>query len=610
MATKVYRYGLLAPTENAGLVHEQMVLAHRYRNRLVEIERERRAKLRELDTCATQILSERVTVAKEALDDLVARVAREKARRRQVPGDDLRAQVKALRLELREMRRKLAEQRREVRLRPGHEEARDAINEEFLRSRRSARAECGVYWGTYQLAEEAAEKQRADLPLWDGEEPNDPRFLRWEHEGQVSVQIVGGLAVEDLENGGSSQVVMTEQWHRCAHDRRDPNSKRSQKVRRLTLHLRVGSDDERKPVWAELPIGLHRPLPPGARIKRVTVQRRRIGPRDEWSALFVLDLPPAVPTSLEPVVAIDIGWRQSGGRGRLRLACLADESGTDVEWRMPDRIATGLQKPEDLRSTRDQNLTDIRDWLAAWKAGADVPEWFAEKSETLSQWRSCARLAALCIEWRGRRFAGDRQAYDRCEAWRLQDRHLWSWERSQYVGAQRARRDHFRCLAADLARRYGTVVLEEFDLRTFARLPLPEEGDSGKAQRSNRFMAGLAELRLIIRNAFATAGGTVATVDPANTTRQCHECGAIETWDAAARLRHTCVNGHEWDQDQNAARNILARWRSECGPGAARHPHAIGESRREKQRRMRAEKVDRMRRSKDDGETPFAAGVG
>ena len=47
---KVYRYGLLAPTENRDLVAQTMRLAHEYRNKLVEIDRQERAEIRALQT--------------------------------------------------------------------------------------------------------------------------------------------------------------------------------------------------------------------------------------------------------------------------------------------------------------------------------------------------------------------------------------------------------------------------------------------------------------------------------------------------------------------------------------------------------------------------------
>lgn len=42
MPTKIYNYGAKPPRENADRVGEQIWLAHRYHNRLIELERLRR----------------------------------------------------------------------------------------------------------------------------------------------------------------------------------------------------------------------------------------------------------------------------------------------------------------------------------------------------------------------------------------------------------------------------------------------------------------------------------------------------------------------------------------------------------------------------------------
>jgi hypothetical protein len=44
--TKVYRYGLLSPTSNGRLVDETIYRGHQFYNRLIEIERARRAEYR------------------------------------------------------------------------------------------------------------------------------------------------------------------------------------------------------------------------------------------------------------------------------------------------------------------------------------------------------------------------------------------------------------------------------------------------------------------------------------------------------------------------------------------------------------------------------------
>ena len=55
--TLVYKYGLpLGPTENANLVFDQISKAHKYRNKLVEIEIEKRTKIREFNSYDNDIL--------------------------------------------------------------------------------------------------------------------------------------------------------------------------------------------------------------------------------------------------------------------------------------------------------------------------------------------------------------------------------------------------------------------------------------------------------------------------------------------------------------------------------------------------------------------------
>jgi hypothetical protein len=142
---KVYQYGLRPATENAAVVAEQMWLAHRYRNTLVEIERGRRAAVRRL--C-------------EASDELAAYDAAPETEKKQAA------------IVLIEARRAAFRKRKE-------DVAR--VNALALELHKSARAHCGVYWGTYLLVEDAMDASRkADAKrgaeYWDGVTPNDPRL--------------------------------------------------------------------------------------------------------------------------------------------------------------------------------------------------------------------------------------------------------------------------------------------------------------------------------------------------------------------------------------------------------------------------------------------------
>lgn len=53
-------------------------------------------------------------------------------------------------------------------------------------------------------------------------------------------------------------------------------------------------------------------------------------------------------------------------------------------------------------------------------------------------------------------------------------------------------------------------------------------------------------------------GGTVLRIKADHATMSCHACGAVDKWNPAETLTHTCTKcGLSWDQDYNAARNVL-----------------------------------------------------
>ena len=97
--------------------------------------------------------------------------------------------------------------------------------------------------------------------------------------------------------------------------------------------------------------------------------------------------------------------------------------------------------------------------------------------------------------------------------------------------------------------------LEVFDISAVTGiddgLPLPA--------RHNRTLAAPHTLRLAVLNACGRTGVTVESVSAVNTTHICHLCGSLEEFDAAEHLNHRCRScGMVWDQDVNAARNLLA----------------------------------------------------
>lgn len=605
MSVRVYRYGLLPPTKEADLVRSQMRAAHNYRNVLTEIERGRRAALREIDTSHAEsaALAAAVRETREAEDKAVRelRATRAKTRSRSET-EAQREAVKAARLAKREAVRAFAEQRKRLREDATVEAARDAINERAAELRRSAREHCGVHWGSYLIVEDAMQAA-AKAPLYDGDEPNDPRFVHWASEGHVGVQLQGGLDVADVwAHRGDTQLqiepVNEAAWHSEVRGER-------RRLSRTTLRMRVQSDG-RQPVWAEWPMIMHRPLPDGGQIKRARVSLRKTGPREVWSVdITVQTAAPPVRTCGKGAVGIDLGWRLMPNG--LRVAAWRGSDGEAGELVLPleTEALGGIRKAEELRGLRDDKFNAARAGLVEWLRGREVPAWLRQATTTLPMWRSAGRLAALAKRWRSERFEGDEAGYDNLEHWRYRDHHLWSWETSQRAKSLRRRREEYRIFAAMLATRYETIVLEDFDLRDVAAKPKPEKVESeNQTARSHRQLAAVSELRLTLINAAGARGAAVAKVDAAYTTRICHACGLVETWDQANVLSHKC-SGCEatWDQDANAAVNILERWNAEQKSGGAR------DTKTSEPKEDRWVKARRMKREKDAAKAALAGAV-
>lgn len=571
--TRVYKYGCREPVEGLELVREQMRLGSRYRNTLVEIERGRRDAVRAaigaLPDVAAAEDAARAAWAEFRQESDVLKGMRAALRKRRVDPALLAAYTTA-RDAYRGALKTLYAARKSAATRIADE--RDRIQELANELTRSARKHCGVYWGIYLLAE-AELKQAAKMPLWDELEPSDPHFERFDGTGQVAVQIQGGMSVAELFDQEDTRARVAPVDPRCW----DPVARAERaaaiaaakqpgreppRLERTTLAIRVGSTEKGRPVWARLPMVLHRPLPPAARIKWVTVSVRRIGPHEKWSAQITVEQPAVASPSAAPprCVGVDLGWRVMADG--IRVGTWQTSAGDRGEVRLDARDVARVRKVEDLQEIRDKNFNAARDALGAWLAANPHPAWLAARTRTLGQWRAIARLASVALAWRMDRFPGDAAAYEALEAWRKQDKHLWTWEAAQRENTLRHRREVFRVAAARQAARHDVLVLEDIDLRPLARRA--ETGDAeGKNPHagSNRHAVSPSELRACLVNAFATRGKRVSYEATAWSTRTCHACGAVGTWDTAKDLSHTCVGcGVRWDQDDNAAKNLLAMY--------------------------------------------------
>lgn len=379
-----------------------------------------------------------------------------------------------------------------------------------------------------------------------------PQFHRWDGSGRVAVYL-GGLPVADA-------------WGDDRRFRLRPGPRERDAV----ALIRVGSEGRqgRTPVWLALPLRLHRPLPEDARIRWVAAQREVLAGRDRWSVHLCLERePPCWRTHGGPragVIALDLGWRQRPGG--MRVATWADDAGHEGEIVLPSWHWEAMQKVSGLGGIRDQLWNQTIAALAAWVRERErVPGWLAESARAWHAWRRKGHLVHLVRQWTENRFAGDEVGFAIAETWLRRDQHLWEWEANLRDQALRRRREYYRVIAADLARRYAGVVVEDFDLSEVARRKPGPDGEPGPAAelvaiaRRQRQWAAVHELRRAIVSACTREGVAITVVPAADTTVTCAACGTVDRFDKRA-LYHRCSGcGQEWDQDVNAARNLLAR---------------------------------------------------
>jgi hypothetical protein len=585
MPTQIYSYGASAPVEGLESVRAQMRLAHRYRNVLVSLEIKKRARveraLLRVDPRLSDVEKD-VRRAEAALAAARAEIdaARAASRRRVVSptASERVAEILAERRVLHATRKRLRQEAFRSDAWGREQERIDAWLYPRQRRLRAAVVACGLYWGTYLVVEDSCSKAHKGAP---------PRFRRWNGHGKVAVQIQKGMGVMDLLGCDDSRLRLrrgdeTRPSRASALVRNGPRRglPRLSRPERLlgdhSVSIRIGSRG-RAPIFARVPIRLHRPLPPSARVKWAWLTVSRLGSHEVWRMQFVLaDVPAQADRATSGAVGIDVGWRMigeaprvsttehdhvlDGRRGeapperRLRVASWLGSDGASGELSLSAGWLDQMQKTRDIRSIRDQGFDAARASLSAFLASREVPAWLREASASIALWKAPSRLAALAIRW-NREAPGDAGMDRACAAlWTLRRRnlHLLEYEANLRDQLQASRLDHYRKFAAAVRRRYVSIFVEKIDLRAFHVVPEAEEAPVDGALREHVRDAAISLLLGCLKESGAS------TVKAAWTTRTCGLCGHDNEWEDQSPLVLTCAGcGAVWDQDANARGNIL-----------------------------------------------------
>lgn len=563
---RVYRYRIRGDLPEVVLA--ELRRAHDLANRLVEHERRHAERVEEIWASAgtlTEALAERDR-ASELVDQLVEAAAdeRQRGRERKV-SPELRAQMAEARRVLRDARAavRAAKQESYERLKPLFAAARDELKAAIKAEYRAA-VDAGLYWASYN--EVVARHRRAVSAVAERREQGlaaDLRFRRWTGEGTIAVQLQRGAGqpartpqmLADPASPRRNVAALTPaidptQWATLTR------GEQRRLARTGRLRFRIGSGDAAELV--EVPVILHRPIPPDADVTMLRITRELVAGKARCWVSVVCRVPevPAVESGRQ--VRVHAGWR-SLGDGDLRVAVVEGcdappewlvEQGW-VRWHgewgevcVPAHVRQVWERGHELRSQRDRNLDELRDWL---RSRDDLDD---EVREALARWRSPARWAALAQRRRG----DGSEIGARLEAWRRQDHHLWQWEAHERDQIVARRDDAWRAVAAWLCDGTAEVMVDEWGIDR--RVPAVEDPDGHQERRAraNAVVAAPGKLRELV--GVAASGRGVQVVAGPGRLDVHHVCGT--PLDRSGRARSVMVRCEHCDALVDQDRNALA----------------------------------------------------
>lgn len=407
----------------------------------------------------------------------------------------------------------------------------------------AARSASGISPGCYLLVEAAVTSAIRDS------RPAAPRFRSFATSltrdgddiisvertsiGRVGVQLTPALSVPDLFVSRDNRLRL----RYCASDARQ---------RTAIVSLRVGSNDDRSPIWAEFPCLVHRPLPEDAIVKWAWVKVSRHAGRLRYELQLTLE-------------AASFGARRrpwGDGWVEFSAGCEARADGSVVvgAWRGHDDrtgeialtqpMVRRLRFPEQLESAAEKLRNDGYRVLNRWLRLAEhrITGWERCSSDyRVGQIIALARTWArrvnhgrqdLWSRWRDERRAEKKDLYVSLPAagrWlKVQTRHHGPSERlAWWIELWSRKYEHLRRMEADV-RLHGRAARDQFfadaalDLRdhygelradTLSLVPTEQLSDG---ERSLRQLAAPGELRATVRERFGLPRSAGTARNPGN----------------------------------------------------------------------------------------------
>jgi len=539
MPTLVYKYALRPPIGWDLDCEIEMRRRNHLWNTLVEIFRYEREQYREILSSVSVVSDLEACLAAITEEKEVALAARKRERataHAKAPTPTLDVQIKSLAEQQKAARATLKDARAAARAikAPALKELADEHKGLVTRARQCS----GLWWPNYNAvvadydrARSAAIKAGVEL-----------KFRGWRGPGRLTVQWQKG---EDKGNGLSVSEFM--------HGR---NSVASIDGDALAWTIFTTPDIGRRIV--RFPIILHRPLPDRARLKAATISRVRLGKRMQWSVSITLAIPTSAPQHPGMhAVGININWRTTALG--LRVAGWVGSDGASGFLHLPPDLVARFVQLKELQSRTDEECGRLQVVVNGIKT--ETPEGMAWMVDRLraAKHPSPDLCRRVIYAWREHQEWEPALLEDAEDVWRR----LWrvsEWLANSRAKALARRLDIYRCFAADMARRYAMVVLDDTDLRKLALLEQPdgEETPLHQQARWQRQSASPHELRKWIELQATKQGARIEAL-AIRSTHTCHACGSKDVAEDPQAITLSCGTcGRVFDRDLNAARNLLA----------------------------------------------------
>jgi hypothetical protein len=426
-----------------------------------------------------------------------------------------------------------------------------ALDAERLQQIRDAQSKSALYWANRIEIRSRYDTARARA-IRSGE------YLRtrlWDGTGAVTVYFQRGLPVRSLfGRNGRLQVdpVPESAW-------RSPSRATRRRLSRARVRMRISANADGTPVWLELPLIMHRPLPEGGIIRWASIVRERVGLSWRHRLLLTVREPLPVRNEIHNAVGIVLGWRLLPGG--LRVACWCGEDGHQGELLLTQRDLAAFRQLDSLKAAIATAHSGIRSSLRSFFDTHTVPATWRSSAQEGIDAESPRKMASFFERWQAERFSGDSDVFAAVQSWYKQHVHLWTWQANLRDQLLRRRRELYRRFAADIARRHNRVFVNDLPLASLARKSAAgQAGEAGESQ--HRFIASVSILLKILISACEKNGVAVTRVDVGDLAKPCHACGALDESGRAISLTQTCSRcGATCDWDYNVALNLLRKMR-------------------------------------------------